>query len=79
MLGIKGVVLESALKFLNKNNQKKNHPGNSGCQIQMTVIHAIPKLSPAIKFSLSFLEIISSEEAKVIDTEEISHCFPFPV
>lgn len=52
MLGIKVVILESALKFLNKNNQKKNHLGNSGCQIQMTVILPISKLSPAIKSSL---------------------------
>lgn len=51
MLGVKGVVLESARKFLNKKN-KKNHLGNSGCQIQMTVILPISKLFPSIKFSL---------------------------
>lgn len=60
---------------------KKTHLGNSGCQIQMTVIPPFSKLSPAIKFSLFPWNRLpqKTQEAKVIDTEEISHSFPFPV
>lgn len=47
MLGIKDVILESALKFW----ERKRCLGNLGCQIYMTVLLPISKLSPDMKFS----------------------------
>lgn len=72
MLGIKGVILESAPKFFSKKNQNK-----TSWEFRLSNSDDSHTSHPQIISSYKVFSL-SLKEEKVIDTEEISHCFPFP-